>query len=159
MLRRILRVDARNLERVNTAKNLVGSARGGAIGQNAHHANIVAALFIATGQDPAHVVEGSTGTTLVVEDRGSAVVSVTLPALCVGTVGGGTHLPHQQECLALLGVAGSGNRPGAHAQAFAEIVAATVLAGEISLLSALSAGEFTHAQNRLRGNVYKADKL
>jgi hydroxymethylglutaryl-CoA reductase (NADPH) len=148
-LRGVLRVEGRDLERLNTTKNLLGSGRGGLVGQNAHHANMVAALFIATGQDPGHIVEGSLGTTFVMEDQGAAVVSVTLPALCVGTVGGGTELPHQRECLDFLGVAGSGRPPGTHAKALAEIAAAVVLAGEVSLLAALATGEFTEAHMRL----------
>jgi len=145
----VLKTDAASLVEVNTRKNLVGSARAGALGFNAHAANVVAALFIACGQDPAHVVEGSLAITTVEPVPGGVYVAVTLPALPLGTVGGGTAIETQAECLALLGVAGGGNPPGEHARAFAEIVAAGVLAGELSLLAALAARHLARAHATL----------
>jgi hydroxymethylglutaryl-CoA reductase (NADPH) len=92
---------------VNYRKNLIGSARAGSIGFNAHAANIAAAMFIACGQDAAHVVEASNAiTTMELTDDG-LYCSVTLPSLNVGTVGGGTRIATQEECLIMLGVAGA----------------------------------------------------
>ncbi len=145
----VLKTDASSLVEVNTRKNLVGSAAAGSLGFNAHAANIVAALFIACGQDPAHVAEGSLATTTVEASGGGVYVAVTLPDLPVGTVGGGTGVATQAECLALLGVAGGGDPPGTHAKKFAEIVAAGVLAGELSLLSALAAQHLARAHRTL----------
>jgi hydroxymethylglutaryl-CoA reductase (NADPH) len=123
---------------VNTRKNLVGSAKAGSLGFNAHAANVVGAAFLATGQDEAQVVEGA-NTITTVEDRGDALyASVTLASLEVGTVGGGTGLPAQSEALSLLGVAGGGDPPGSNADALAEVIAAGVLAGELNLLCALA---------------------
>jgi hydroxymethylglutaryl-CoA reductase (NADPH) len=129
---------------VNTRKNLVGSAKAGAMGYNAHFANVVAAIFIATGQDAAQVVEGSLGFTTAEADDDGLYFAVSLPALEVGTVGGGTKLPTQQECLKIMGLAGPGN-----ARAFAEAVACAVLAGELSLLGAIAAGHLGRAHARL----------
>lgn len=127
---------------VSYRKNMLGSAQAGAYGFNAHIANTVAALYIATGQDEAHVVEGSHGfTTCELEGEGLHV-AVTLPAIQVGTLGGGTRVETQQECLKLLGVAGGGKN---NSKAFAEIVAATALAGEISLIGALAARHLSRA--------------
>ncbi|MBI4137080.1 hydroxymethylglutaryl-CoA reductase [Candidatus Roizmanbacteria bacterium] len=127
------------------AKCMVGSALSGSLGFNSHMANVLAAIFIATGQDPAHVVEGSCGlTTAEVLDSGSLRVSVYLPALMIGTVGGGTNLATQKEALSILGVSGDGN-----VHEFAEIVAGAVLAGEISLLASLSEGSLTRAHQKL----------
>lgn len=145
MVADLLKTDAETLIEVNYRKNLVGSARAASFGFNAHAANVVAATFIACGQDPAHVVEGSTAITTVDRVDGGVYVSVTLPSLPVGTVGGGTGVDTQQECLAILGVAGGGDPPGAHAKAFSEIVAAGVLAGELSLLGALAAQHLARA--------------
>ncbi len=145
----ILKTDARTIAEVNTRKNLVGSARAGALGFNAHAANVVAGIFIACGQDPAHVVEGSTAITTVDLADDGVYVAVTLPALPAGTVGGGTGLDTQAECLRLLGVAGSGDPPGSHAKKFAEIVACGVLAGELSLLGALGAQHLARAHAEL----------
>ncbi len=75
--------------------------------------------------------------------------SVTLPSLNVGTVGGGTRLGTQQECLSILGVAGAGDPPGSNSKKFAEIIAAAVLAGEISLVAALSARHLAKAHSEL----------
>ena len=139
---------------VNYRKNLLGSARASSLGYNAHAANVIAAMGIACGQDPAHVVEGSnTITTMEVTKYGDLYCSVTLPSLLVGTVGGGTSIGAQKDCLNLLGVAGSGHPPGANAKKMAEILASAVLAGEISLIGAQAAGHLARAHAELgRGN-------
>ena len=129
---------------VNTRKNLVGSAKAGALGYNAHFANVLAAVFIATGQDAAQVVDGSLGFTTAEADRAGLYFAVSLPALEVGTVGGGTRFPTQQECLHLMGCAGEGK-----SRKFAEIVASAVLAGELSLIGAIAAGHLGRAHARL----------
>ena len=139
---------------MNTRKNLVGSARAVSLGFNAHAANVIAAMFLACGQDPAHVVEGSNAITTVDAVPGGVYVSASLPSLQVGTVGGGTGIATQQACLSMLGVAGGGEVPGDHAKAFAEIVATAVLAGELSLLGALGAQHLAKAHQELgRGGV------
>lgn len=133
------------------AKCMLGSAAAGSMGYNAQFANILAALFLATGQDIAHVSEGSVGITTTEIISGSSgqslYVSVYLPDLPLGTVGGGTALPQQQEALSLLGVAGGAD--GKHARTLAEIVGATVLAGEISLLASLAEGSLARAHAKL----------
>ncbi len=135
---------------VNYRKNLLGSARAGALGFNAHAANIIAAMFLACGQDAAHVVEGSTAiTTMELTKYGDLYCAVTLPALPVGTVGGGTGIGTQRDCLNLLGVAGAGDPPGANSKKLAEIVAVGVLAGELSLIGAQAAGHLARAHAEL----------
>jgi hydroxymethylglutaryl-CoA reductase (NADPH) len=145
----LLKTDAETLLEVNYRKNLVGSARAASFGFNAQAANVVAGIFIACGQDAAHVVEGSTAITTVDRVEGGVYVSVSIPSLPVGTVGGGTGVETQHECLAMLGVAGGGDPPGANAKAFGEIVAAAVLAGELSLLGALAAQHLARAHQNL----------
>ncbi|GAB7015433.1 hydroxymethylglutaryl-CoA reductase (NADPH) [Methanogenium cariaci] len=149
MVKEVFKTDTKSLTEVNTRKNLVGSARAGSLGFNAHAANVIAAIFLACGQDPAHVVEGSNAITTVDPVDGGVYVSVTLPSLQVGTVGGGTAIETQQACLQMLGVAGGGDPAGANAKAFAEIIAAGVLAGELSLLGALAAGHLARAHKQL----------
>jgi len=137
-------------------KNLLGSSLAHAYGLNAHVANIVAAVFIATGQDCAQVVESSMAiTTAEVTPEGDLYVSITMPSLEVGTIGGGTGLPTQREALAIMGCAGPGDPPGSNVKKFAEIVASACLAGEVSLLSALAAGHLAQAHARL-GRAAKA---
>ena len=143
------RTDSATLAEVNYRKNLLGSARAASLGFNAHAANVIAAVFIACGQDPAHVVEGSGTFTTVERQEGRVYVAVTIPALQLGTVGGGTGLDTQRECLSILGVAGGGDPPGSRAMKFAEIVAAAVLAGEVNLLGALAAGHLARAHKAL----------
>ncbi|WML67230.1 MAG: 3-hydroxy-3-methylglutaryl-coenzyme A reductase [Methanoregula sp. SKADARSKE-2] len=145
----ILKTDAKTIAEVNSRKNLIGSARAGAMGFNAHAANVVAAIFIACGQDAAHAIDGSTCITTVDMTDTGAYVAVTLPSLPVGTVGGGTGVDTQHECLQMLGVAGSGSPAGANAKKLAEIVAAGVLAGELSLLGALAAQHLARAHQQL----------
>ncbi|MFQ6085285.1 MAG: hydroxymethylglutaryl-CoA reductase (NADPH) [Candidatus Bathyarchaeia archaeon] len=134
---------------VNWRKNYVGSALAGALGFNAHFANIIAAMYIATGQDAAQVVESSMGITTAEVVDGDLYVTVTLPSLEVGTVGGGTRLPTQREALQILGCQGGGEPPGRNAKKFAEVVSCAVLAGELSLLSALAAGHLVRAHVEL----------
>jgi len=128
----------------NIRKNLVGSSMSGTLGANAHAANMVAALFIATGQDPAQVVGGSMTLTNCENVEGDLYISVRMPSLEVGTVGGGTRLPCQSEALQIMGCLGDGK-----ARKFAEIVATTVLAGELSTLSAQAAGHLGRAHKEL----------
>ena len=149
IIAKVLKTDAKSLHEVNYRKNLVGSARAGAMGFNAHAANVVAAMFIACGQDAAHSIDGSTCITTIDLTETGVYVAVTLPSLPIGTVGGGTSVETQQECLKLLGVAGSGTPPGANAKKFAEIIGAAVLAGELSLLGALAAQHLARAHQQL----------
>ena len=135
---------------VNYSKNLLGSARAGSLGFNAHAANIIAAIYIACGQDAAHVVEGSTAITSMELTKYDEIhCAVTLPTLPVGTVGGGTGLGTQRDCLNILDVSGAGEIPGANSRKFAEIVASAVLAGEISLIGAQAAGHLARAHAQL----------
>ena len=129
----------------------LGGVMSGSIGVQGHYANGLAALFIACGQDAACVSEVAVGVTRF-ERRGDALyASVTLPNLIVGTVGGGTKLPSQKASLDILGLAGPG-----HSKAFAEVAAALSLAGELSIIGALTAGHFTDAHQRLaRGSTSK----
>lgn len=123
----------------------IGAIQSGSIGAQGHFANAFAALYIACGQDPACVAESAVGVTRMEITRdGDLYVSVTLPSIMVGTVGGGTSLPTQKACLEILGMAGPG-----HAQALAEICGALALAGEISLTSAICANEFAGAHQKL----------
>jgi hydroxymethylglutaryl-CoA reductase (NADPH) len=120
---------------------MIGHVHANAIGYNGHYANGLAALFIACGQDVANIVNSAVGITNFERSGEDAVyVSVTLPSLTVATVGGGTALGTSQECLRMLGVAGSGGAPK-----LAEIIAATLLAGEISMAAAIASGEFVNA--------------
>jgi hydroxymethylglutaryl-CoA reductase (NADPH) len=124
--------------------SLVGGIQSGSIGVQGQYANGLTALFIACGQDVACVAEASVGVTrLDIESCGDIYISISMPNLIVGTVGGGTGLPTQQECLAMLGCTGTGS-----ARKFAEICASTILAGEASIIGALSAGDFTKAHIR-----------
>ncbi len=149
----VFKTTATKANEVNLRKNLLGSARAGSLKYNAHFANTVAAIFAATGQDIAQVVESSSGYTWT-EVRGDDLyISVTLTSLEVGTVGGGTSLPTQMEALSILGVHGAGNPAGSNSSKLAEIIAAAVLAGELNLLCALSTRELGKAHKKLGRNV------
>lgn len=137
------------IEEVNTRKNLIGSAKAGSLGFNAQAANIVAAAFLATGQDAAQVVEGANAITTIDVRDGDLYASVTIASLDVGTVGGGTKLPTQSEALDILGVRGSGDPPGTNADALAELIATGALAGELSLLGALASSNLASAHEQL----------
>ena len=147
----ILKSDAERIAMVNTNKNLIGSALAGSIGgMNAHASNMVTALYLACGQDPAQNVGSSnciTTAEAVPNSDGShdLRIACTMPSVECGTVGGGTGLPAQSACLKMLGVHGSGDIPGEKARKLGRIVAATVLCGELSLLAALSSNHLISA--------------
>jgi len=119
----------------------IGGIQSGSIGINGHIANGLAAIFLACGQDVACVSEATVGITRFdIQENGDFYISVTLPNLIVGTVGGGTNLPTQSECLSLMDCLGTNK-----ARKFAEIVAGSLLAGELSISAAIAAGHFTEA--------------
>lgn len=133
-------------------KIYIGSGQAAAYGLNAHVANIIAAIFLATGQDAAQVVESSMGiVTTEILENGDLYMSLLLPSLEIGTTGGGTHLPTQKEALSILGCAGfyKDKPPGAMSIKFAEIITSAALAGEISLCAALAAGHLATSHERL----------
>ncbi|KAI5459087.1 hydroxymethylglutaryl-coenzyme A reductase-domain-containing protein [Mariannaea sp. PMI_226] len=147
VVRSVLKSDVDSLVELNISKNLIGSAMAASVGGfNAHAANMVAAIFLATGQDPAQVVESCNCITIMKNLNGALQISVSMPSLEVGTLGGGTILEPQSAMLDMLGVRGSHpTNPGDNARRLARIIAAAVLAGELSLCSALAAGHLVRA--------------
>jgi hydroxymethylglutaryl-CoA reductase (NADPH) len=111
-------------------------------------ANGIAAVMIACGQDAAYVTESATGMLdFEVMPKGDLYASVHLPCVIVGTVGGGSGQGTAAECLKLLGCTGEGS-----ANVFAEILAATVLAGDLSLMAAFATHEFVASHEKLGRN-------
>lgn len=152
VVQNVLKSTVHDMIEVNKQKNLIGSAMAGSVGGfNAHAANIVTAVFLATGQDPAQNVESSNCITILeyAEDKKSLYISVTMPSIEVGTVGGGTHLPAQAACLDICNVRGAStgphSQPGDNARKLAQIVGGAVLAGELSLLAALAANHLVRS--------------
>ena len=142
VIKDVLKTTPQKIAEVVYRKNYLGSIMSGSLGFNAHFANIIAAVFLATGQDPAHVVEGSLGiTTAESLDNGDLYFSIYLPALVCGTVGGGTHLPTQKEALQIMKI-GS-------VLEYSEVLGAAVLAGELSLLASQAEGTLAKAHQRL----------
>ncbi|KAL1814995.1 hypothetical protein ACET3Z_017569 [Daucus carota] len=149
VVKKVLKTTVSALVELNMLKNLTGSAIAGSLGGfNAHAANIVSAIFIATGQDPAQNIESSHCITMMeaVNNGRDLHISVTMPCIEVGTVGGGTQLASQSACLNLLGVKGANKEsPGSNSRLLATIIAGSVLAGELSLMSAIAAGQLVRS--------------
>ncbi len=123
----------------------LGGVLSGTIGAQGHYANGLAALYLACGQDVACVAESAVGVTRFELASDEALyAAVTLPNIMLGTVGGGTHLPGQKACLDILGLAGPGK-----CNSLAEVCAALMLAGELSIIGALCSGDFARAHQRL----------
>lgn len=139
ILRSYLNCSSRRLYQV-WHSTLIGHLSANAVGYNGQLANGLTALFIALGQDVANVVNSACGITHFEPEEAGLYASVTLPALEVATVGGGTGLATQKECLEMIGCRGSGK-----ARKLAEIVAAALLGGELSMGSAIGSGEFATA--------------
>jgi hydroxymethylglutaryl-CoA reductase (NADPH) len=147
VLANVMKVDTKMLAGATTLAN-TGALMAGAAYNGPHSANGIASVYIATGQDEANVVESHAGVlSHQLLDNGDLYMSVTLPSLIVATFGGGTGLPTQRECLEMLGCVGKGK-----ANKFAEIVAATVLAGDISLGCAVIAGHWVSSHDKMGRN-------
>ncbi|MBI4168266.1 MAG: hydroxymethylglutaryl-CoA reductase [Candidatus Aenigmarchaeota archaeon] len=150
VLEKIYNTDARTIEKINFTKNYQGSALSGTLGGfNANAANTVAAMFLATGQDSAQVVESSSCFVTAEEQNGDLYFSVSIPNLEVATVGGGTNYATAKDCLEILGCAGAGKNPGDNSKKLAEIIASAVLAQELNLLGAL-ANDYELAESHIR---------
>ena len=156
----ILKTSPATMAEVADAKLQHGSMIAGSIGANLHAANIIAALYLATGQDAAHVVEGSladTEITIISAAESTPVVSVVepcsplhirirLPAILIGVRGGGTTLPAQAQCLEMLLKPDTALHP---CRQLAESIGAAVLAGEVSLLAAQASHDLAKAHKNL----------
>ena len=157
VVRSVLKCTVHDLVNLNNKKNLIGSAMAGSVGGfNAHAANILTAIYLATGQDPAQNVESSNCITLMeaINDGQDLLITVSMPSIEVGTVGGGTVLPPQRSMLEMMGIAGAhSTTPGANAQRLARIIAASVMAGELSLMGALCAGHLIQAHMKHNRSV------
>ncbi len=142
LFKEIMRSDSALMYRARQVSNL-GGFMSGVNNNGAHSANGITAMFIATGQDAANVAESSAAFVYAeLRENGDYYYSVTIPSLIVATYGGGTGLATQRECLELLGCYGTGK-----VRKFAEIVAAAVLCGELSLGSAIVAEEWVEAHD------------
>jgi hydroxymethylglutaryl-CoA reductase (NADPH) len=142
LIERIMHTTSAMLFRARQVNNL-GGFMSGVNNNGAHSANGITALFIATGQDAANVAESSAAYAYAeLRENGDYYYSVTIPALIVATYGGGTSLATQRECLEMLGCYGKGK-----VQKLAEIVAATVLCGDLSLGAAVVAEEWVQAHD------------
>lgn len=142
VLKEALKTTAEKIAEVVYRKNHLGSMMSGSLGFNAHFANIIAAIFLATGQDAAHIAESSLGiTTAEILENGNLYFSIYLPCLIVGTIGGGIHLPTQQEALKLMNVS--------NVLEYCQVVGATTLAGELSLIASLAEGTLAKAHQEL----------
>lgn len=142
-----LGVSAQMLFKMRQISNM-GSFMAGSINNGSHSANGITAMFIACGQDAANVAESSAALSFVdVDEQGNFYIAITLPSLIVATYGGGTALATQKECLEMMDCFGEGK-----ARKLAEIIGATVLAGELSLSAAVLAGDWVTSHDALGRN-------
>ena len=140
----VLKSQAQKLANVHVQKNLIGSNVAGSFSQNAHVANVLSAIYIATGQDPAHVVEGSKAFLMAEAHGDDLYVALTLPNINVGVVGGGTQIAKQNQASKL--IAGKEKLTAEH---LAGVIGAASLAGEVSLLAALTEQQLAYAHAKL----------
>ena len=147
VLTQYMRVEPESLAYHSQVAN-VGAILSGANNNGAHSANAITAIFIATGQDVANVSESSAGIMYTeLTPKGDLYISITIPSLIVATYGGGVGLATQKECLDIMGCVGRGK-----VNKFAEIVAGAVLAGEISLASAISSSDWVSSHEQYGRN-------
>ena len=135
---KFLRVEPEKLVELNIKKNLLGSILAGSLrSANAHYANILLAMYLATGQDAANIVEGSQGITFAEMQGEDLYFSITIPNIIVGTIGNGKNISFAKENLERLGCLKASNN-GENSKRLATIICATTLCSELSLLAALS---------------------
>jgi len=147
VLQRLMRADTASLFKARQVSN-VGGMLSGTSNNGLHAANALAAIFIATGQDAANIAESQAAIVYAdLLDNGDLYWSITLPSLIVASYGGGTGLATQRECLEIMDCYGQDK-----ALKLAEICAATVLAGELSLASAITAGDWVESHDKLGRN-------
>jgi hydroxymethylglutaryl-CoA reductase (NADPH) len=147
LLKEIMGVDTKDLFWSRQIQ-MAGAFLASSANNGAHAANALAALFIATGQDAADISESHAAISYSqLLENGDYYWSITLTSLIVATHGGGTGLPTQRQCLEMLGCYGDDK-----AGKFAEICAATVLAGETSLACAVLHGDWVTSHERLGRN-------
>lgn len=142
VIRQNLKTTREKIKEVHLQKNLIGSNLAGSFSQNAHVANVLAAIYLATGQDPAHVVEGSRAFLSVNDHKKGLYISLTLPSINVGTVGGGTYLPAQKQARDLIG-------RELKTEKLVAVISGACLAGELSLIASLSAHSLAKAHQDL----------
>lgn len=147
IVKSVLKTTSAVISEAAKSKLTYGSQLSLTIGANAQIANALSAVFLATGQDLAHVAECSMGITTLEAEENGIYASVYLPDLIVATVGGGTQLDTQKEALHILGL--QGGNDGKNALILAEVIASVVLAGEISLLASLSDNSLAMAHKKL----------
>uniref|UniRef100_A0A0K0FIE6 3-hydroxy-3-methylglutaryl coenzyme A reductase n=1 Tax=Strongyloides venezuelensis TaxID=75913 RepID=A0A0K0FIE6_STRVS len=157
IVKNVLKTNVDSMVELSKSKLLIGTSTTMTIGGwNAHAANIVAGLFLATGQDPAQVVSSSMCLTQMEKTpSGDLYISCTMKCIEVGTVGGGTILSPQKSCLNLLNCEGSNiQEPSSNAKKLAVIICSTVLAGELSLMAAQCSDDLVRSHLRLnRSNL------
>jgi len=147
LLKKIMHTTSRALFNQRQYSN-VGALLGHSSNNGSHSANGLAAMFIATGQDAANIAESSAAIVhCELRENEDLYMSITIPSLIIATYGGGTNLPTQNECLKVLGCEGKGK-----VYKLAEIMAGVVLAGEMSLGSAIVADEWVSSHEALGRN-------
>jgi hydroxymethylglutaryl-CoA reductase (NADPH) len=143
---KILKTTPEKIVEIVKQKSHLGSIISGSLGFNAHFANIIAGLFLSTGQDAGHIPESSMGITEAeVDQESNLYFSIYLPSLIIGTIGGGTGLPTQKEALQMLNIGSNKN----DAVKLAGITGGAVLAGELSLTATLASGDLAKAHQKL----------
>ncbi len=147
VLKDLMRADPERMVRLRQ-RTILGAILAGSAYNGPHSANGIASMFIATGQDEANVVESHTGIAFMdLTPAGDLYYSVTLPSIICASYGGGTGLPTQRECLEMMDCYGQGK-----ARKLAEIIGATVLAGDLSLAAAIVSDEWVSSHDQLGRN-------
>lgn len=150
VVRRILKTTPEKIQKVYEAKVIYGSILSGSTSFNAQFANIIAAFFAATGQDLGHIGECSQGVLMMNSTKEGLRASVHLPNLNLGTVGGGTSLPTQHEAIDII-IDGKSNPNNTSSSTIAAVLGVSILAGELSLLAALSTKSLARSHKSLTG--------
>jgi hydroxymethylglutaryl-CoA reductase len=145
----VLKVQSDQFVRMSKCGN-IGSETRGSIYHNANFSNMVAAIFAATGQDLACIAECAAGSIRIeVLTSGDVHCEVYMPSLLVGSVGGGTGLPEQKECVNMILSSDETLKAGKKSEYLACVIACCCLALDLSTTSSVIAGSFVSAHKRL----------
>ena len=152
-LQTILNVNPEQMINLNIQKNLIGSSLAGTIGgNNCNASNIIAGIFIATGQDCGQIGTSSYCLLNMTKENDDLLVTINMPSLEIATIGGGTHLDDQYNNLKLMGI-DSNNKPGENVLILAKNIIYSVLSCELSLMSALCNDDLVKAHLKLNRGI------
>jgi hydroxymethylglutaryl-CoA reductase (NADPH) len=140
-LRKVMKVSPPELANLNLQKNMVGSSLAATIGgNNCNTSNVLAGIFLATGQDSGQIGTSSSSILNLIDNTKSLTATLTMPCLELGSIGGGTTLEDQKSNIDL--ICGDAENK---VERLAQNIIYCIMGCELSLLSSLCNNDLVQA--------------